>query len=172
METTLLSDRRWDSDTRGTGIGDGGWLAPEMTAALAALAEPGWVAEDPDAHLLPHIERACAAPSSPWTLVATKLRGTVYTVDLDWRPADPSWRRLHQDTFALIGAIAEPATFVRQQKSEHGLEYHVSTGVPAGDGPFKAHGHLLRLRIGGDRVARLIDATHPDPPEADDDPTT
>ena len=73
---------RWEGDTRGTGIADGSPESAAVRALLAALAEPGWVAEDPDDHLLPPLRRACAAPGSPWTLERAELRPDgVYAVD-------------------------------------------------------------------------------------------
>lgn len=54
-------DRRWDLDARGRGIGDGPRLVPGARELLDALARPDWVAEDPDAHLLPHLRRWCAS---------------------------------------------------------------------------------------------------------------
>src|SRR5687768_1478367 len=60
--------RRWDTDERGRGVADGGWIAPDVRRLLDTLAEPGWVAEDPDIHLLPHLRRACQEAGSPWTL--------------------------------------------------------------------------------------------------------
>jgi hypothetical protein len=47
---------------------------------LEALSVPGWVAEEPDVHLLPHLRRACDDPGSPWTFMGAKLQDAVYVV--------------------------------------------------------------------------------------------
>lgn len=150
--------RRWDNDTRGAGIGDGLWIAPGVRQFLEALSAPGWVAEEPDTHLLPHLRDACDAPGSPWTLVGTELLDTVYSVRLEWRRPHPRIRRLRADAFALIGPIAESATFVRQRVTAREIEYQVTTGMLDGDARFAGHGHLLLLRVGGDQITEMIKA--------------
>ena len=62
--------RRWDTDDRGTGVGDARALLPEARRLLAAMDADGWVAEEPEAHLLPHLHRACADEALPLELVA------------------------------------------------------------------------------------------------------
>jgi hypothetical protein len=56
-----VKHRRWDTDERGHGIADGSAFAPGVHRLAEALAEEAWVAEEPDLHLFPHIERACVA---------------------------------------------------------------------------------------------------------------
>ena len=149
-------DRRWDTDTRGTGIGDGHWIASAVQRLLEALAAPGWVAEEPDVHLLPHLRRACDAPNSPWTLIGAELHDAVYVVRLEWSRPQPRLRQLRADALALIGTVAEASTFVRQRMTEGEIEYHVTTGMLEGDSPFAAHGHLLLLRIGGSQITQML----------------
>jgi len=156
MDAATLRNRRWDIDTRGSGIGEGTWLLPDLGATIGALGTHGWITEEPDAHLLPHLRRACQAADSPWTLRGTDLQGTVYLIDLDWRRPDPHLGRLRADAFALIGVIAESATFVRQRLTAERIEFHFATGMLDGDGPFKGHGHLLRLRISGEPIAQML----------------
>ena len=153
-----VANRRWDNDTRGHGIADGRWIAPGARRLLDALAEPDWVAEDPDAHLLPHLRRVCEAAGSPWALTGTALRDGVYVVALEWARPEPRLNLLRADAFALIGTVAEGATFVEQRMGEEQIEFHVATGMLDGDSPFKGHGHLLRLRVGGPTVEHLIRA--------------
>lgn len=45
--------RRWDNDERLTGIADASAMEPQVSALLDAMARDGWVAEEPEAHLLP-----------------------------------------------------------------------------------------------------------------------
>jgi hypothetical protein len=150
---------RWDTDTRGAGIGDGQWIAPALRRLLEALAAPGWVAEEPEVHVLPHLRQACDAPSSPWTLIGADLRDAVYVVTLEWSRPQPRLRQLRTDALALIGTVAEGSTFVQQRMAEREIEYHVTTGMLEGDSPFAGHGHLLLLRIGGPQVIQMIGAT-------------
>lgn len=151
-------NQRWDNDTRGRGIADGGWIAPDVRRLLTALTEPDWVAENPDQHLLPRLREACEAAASPWTLLGAELRDGVYRVTLDWAHPEPRLHRLRADAIALIGLVAEGATFIQQRIAAEAIEYHVTTGLLDGDTPFKGHGHLLRLRIGGPTVKRLLPA--------------
>ncbi len=165
----MQPDKRWDTDPRGRGIADGGWMASDVRRFLGALGDPGWVAEEPDAHLLPHLRRACEASGSPWTLRGTTLRDDgVYVVDLLWADSAPRFGRLRADAVALLGAIAENDLFVRQQMGEGVVEFRATTGMLDGDGPFKGHGHLLLLHIGGPVVERLLsDQEVPLPPSSD-----
>ena len=154
--------RRWDGDERGTGLRDGLAGGADARALLAAMATPGWVTEDPDAHLLPHLRRACAEPGSPWTLDAETLdTDGVYRVGLTWTRRDGSMRALHVDLFALVGTIAETQTQVGQSIDGDAVVYRVATGMMPGDGGDSGHGHLLALRVTGPRIPALIAGTRP-----------
>ena len=55
---TTGSNNRWDADDRFVGVADASGFAAAIEE-LAALAHwPGWVAEDPDVHLVPHLTAA------------------------------------------------------------------------------------------------------------------
>ena len=142
-------ERRWEGDTVGHGIAAGSVIAPDVERFLSTLSEPLWVAEAPEVHLLPHLERACAAPESPWQLVdATLDDDAVYQVTLRWLQPGGHLRRLRGDVFALIGSIAESATYVQQRvTTDDVVIYDVCTGMLAGDSPFRPHGHLMRLTV-------------------------
>lgn len=158
-------DRRWDNDTRGHGDGTADWIVPDVHELVTALTQPGWVAEDPASHLLPHPRRVCEDSASPWTLVAAESRDTVYILTLEWSHPEPRLRQLRADVFALIGVIAEASTFVHQHLTDEAIEFHLTTGMLDGDSPFKAHGHLLQLRIGGPSVKPLMSGTKQNPTE-------
>ena len=136
---------RWDIDTRGEGVGDGRRLAPGARELVAALETPLWVAEDPHLHLFPHLRRRCADPGFPLQLedVAVEDDGR-YVVELRWTGGSDR-RAAKAAVFALIGEIAEPATYVRTV--DEGV-YEVATGVLEGDSEFAPHGHTLLLRVG------------------------
>ena len=135
-----MADRRWDNDERGTGVRDGTAFAPPLDRLLRTLARAGWIAEDPHAHLLPHLEATAAERG--WTLVRWADVDGVLEVELD-----VGGERSHKDrleaAFALIGAIAEASTHVRE--TGPGV-YEVLTGMLPGDGSFATHGHVLRIR--------------------------
>lgn len=146
-----MGKRRWDGDDRGAGIGSGGALAPGIEALRAQLEAPDWIAEDPHAHLLPHIVRACAA-GEDLAVLDTKLESDgVYEVTLDWRPhaASPT---LRERVFAVIGAFAESSTHIAQRRRGDDMEYDVVTGMLAHQTQFRTHGHLVRFRIPGSHV--------------------
>jgi hypothetical protein len=134
-----MKDRRWDIDERRHGVADGSALAPGVHELVEAIALEDWVAEEPEAHLLPHIRRACVG--SPLVLLDHRLDGPVFHVRLG--AADPRSGEAHAAVFAVLGAFAETATSVRQR----GPVYEIVTGVLDPDTPFKTHGHLVRLEL-------------------------
>lgn len=155
-----MSAPRWAGDTRGTGIASGAVYSDDIGELLTTLLQTGWVAEDPDLHLLPHLRRIVRQPKSPWTVDDAALREDgVYMVDLTWKRNGAPIRRLHADLFALVGEIAESATYIRQSIRETVIEYRVVTGMLAADTPFAGHGHLLLFRIHGEHVSELIAGT-------------
>src|SRR5919199_6297223 len=48
--------RRWDGDERGHGVANALSASHAVARLLEAMALPDWVAEQPEVHLLPHIE--------------------------------------------------------------------------------------------------------------------
>ena len=139
-----LQARRWDSDQHGTGIGDGLALADGLRRLLDVLSDPGWRAEDPEAHLLPHLEYG----ARPWRVVeADQLAGGIYCVTLT-RDELPARRAgLRAQIFAVIGRLAEANTSVVERLVDGVVEYDVVTGSCPGDTEWVPHGHLLRLRV-------------------------
>lgn len=150
---------RWNGDTRGHGVDDGTWIAPDVEALLTALGAAGWVAEDPEEHLQPYLRHARDAVDSPWALHEAALAGPVFAVTLEWMPPKggpaANLRRLRADAFALLGSVAESTTFARQRITEDGVEFWSATGMLAGDTSFASHAHLLLLRI-VDPAARAL----------------
>jgi hypothetical protein len=145
--------RRWEGDARGVGVADGGAFRPGVDALAGAMAAPGWVAEDADAHLLPHIRRACEA-SGRFRVADTRDDAGLYAVTLEWRPDRPTKSGLREDVFALVGSFAEQSTHVRQRVTDGTFEFDVTTGI-LDETPFRPHGHLVRLRIVGEAARRL-----------------
>jgi hypothetical protein len=56
-------------------------------------------------------------------------------------------RAVRAAVFALVGHVAETATYVRQRRSEDGLSFEVVTGMLSTDGSFAPHGHSLVLKV-------------------------
>ena len=138
---------RWDGDRRGSGVANGAWIAADVAQLQAALAEPDWVAESAEDHLLPHIQRACAEPGSAWRLIRAMTRREIFEIELQWtgESADPC--RIRAAVFTVVGHLAEGSTYVRQLTVEGTLEFHVTTGLVGTDTGFRPHGHLIRIIV-------------------------
>jgi hypothetical protein len=137
--------RRWDDDERGRGIADARWLAPGARELLAAMEQPDWVAELPEAHLLPHIERRCAERGSAFAIEAATVADGVLEVTLRWR--GEKQRELTEAVWALLGTFAETASYVRGPADGGEPVWEVATGMLAPDTTYASHGHTVRLRI-------------------------
>jgi hypothetical protein len=135
-----MVDRRWDNDQRGTGVQDGTAFAAPVERLVETLGRPGWIAEDPHAHLLPHLEATAAARG--WTLPRWSDEDGVLVVDLDVG-GDRAHKTRLEAAYALIGSIAEASTHVREVEPS---VYEVLTGMLPGDGAFATHGHVVRIR--------------------------
>src|SRR5688500_17219621 len=136
----MTEPRRWDGDARLVGVRDALEAAPPVRLLLEAMADGGWVAEQPEHHLLPHLRAASGELGVE--LVAADTIDDVLVVRIALEPARP--REARHVVFSLLGAIAEQSTHVRQD----GDAFMVVTGSVDGDEPFKPHGHLLRILVG------------------------
>jgi hypothetical protein len=143
----MSSRRRWDDDARGIGPADARSWRPVIETLVAATDESGWVAEDPELHLLPHLE--AAAGSGPLAIRETRSEPDgSFAVELDWiGPGEPSRAALRAPLYALIAALAETMTVVVEPPAARGRVLEVLTGSGDDDGPFAGHGHTLRLSV-------------------------
>jgi hypothetical protein len=141
--------RRWDGDERGRGVADARAFAPGAEALIAAMRTADWVAEDPDAHLLPHIRRAC--DSLPLELVeARTAEDGSFELELLWTGETGRIGEVRAAVFALVGSFAEASTYVRQLDRDDDLvAFEIGTGFVEGESRFAPHGHALRIRVGG-----------------------
>jgi hypothetical protein len=105
---------------------------------------------------LPHLRRACARPGFPLALEVARVdAGGALELTLRWRGRAGDVRAARAAAFALVGEIAESASYVRQRHDpgdEPGaaaLVFEVATGMLAPDTHFAAHGHTLVLRMLG-----------------------
>jgi hypothetical protein len=146
-----MADHRWEGDERGDGVADAATFLDGATELIAAMRRPNWVAEQPDLHLLPHLEQACK-PLPLEILAARTMEDGTYEVQLDWRGDESGVGGIRATIFSLLGEIAEPSTYVRQHRTDPGggsgvaLTFDVVTGI-VDDVPFKPHGHTLRLTV-------------------------
>lgn len=147
---------RWEGDERGRGVGDAAQLVPGVSELLGALGEPGWVAEDPEVHLRPHIETWCERDGRLALSGAYTDERHAYVLDLAWRGESVGVGEARAAVFALIGFFAESATYVRQRRDAGGgdpsrpiLQFEVGTGELAPDAMFSPHGHVVVINVAG-----------------------
>jgi hypothetical protein len=139
---------RWDDDTRGRGIADAVAFVDGAGELVDAMRSKDWVAEEPEAHLLPHLE--AAAEGLPLELGSTRvLDDGTFEVELSWigKPAGPG--AVRRVVFELIGSIAETATYVRERRAEDAVTFELVTGLIGEDTHFAPHGHTVRLKVPG-----------------------
>ena len=145
---------RWDGDKRGRGVADARQLIPGANELVVAFGEDGWVAEEPELHLLPHIEAWCETDRRLALIDAHTDGQGAYIVEVEWHGPIGSVREVRAAVFALLGRFAESATYVRQRwlESGAGLRYEIGTGELAPDTRFAPHGHALVINVGGEEV--------------------
>src|SRR5215472_814468 len=107
---------RWDDDNRGEGIGDATQLIPGASELLAAFSQRTWVAEQPELHLLPHVEGWCQRDSRLALTGAHTDDTGAYVLDFEWRDTTSSVGGARAAVFSLVGSFAESATYVRQRR--------------------------------------------------------
>jgi hypothetical protein len=141
----MVERRRWDIDERFLGVADASATSPDIERLLAQSREPGWITEDAEAHLGSHLISA----AGPLGLVVRRLEVIDDVLELDVAAAgDDDWRATRVAAFALIGAVAEGSTHIREvSPGRDGLDLEVLTGVLPGDTTFATHGHRLRIRV-------------------------
>jgi hypothetical protein len=143
---------RWDGDDRGRGIGDAGQLASGASELVAAFGQPTWVAEQPELHLLPHIEAWCQLDQRLVLTGAYTDDAHAYVVELEWRDEAAGVGAARAAVFSLIGSFAESATYVRQRRDGDGsLQFEVGTGELAPEARFEPHGHVVLINLTGVR---------------------
>ena len=132
--------RRWDSDTVGHGVRDAAEARPSVETLLQAMANPVWVAEDPEAHLLPHL-LGQAKDLGVHVLGTRTIDGVL---ELRIGRSSLAGRHPRQLAVELIASVAEASTHIRELP---GHTFEIVTGMLPGDGAFAPHGHLLRVCV-------------------------
>jgi hypothetical protein len=138
------SRRRWDTDDRFVGVADASGFARGIEELAVLARRPGWVAEEPELHLVPHLRDANIAG-----LQLTECQTTsdgVLAVSATYVP-DASRHDIRQSAWAMLGSIAEPAASVREDVDGETIMFDMVTGIPDGPGPFASHGHSVRLTL-------------------------
>jgi len=149
---------RWDIDKRGRGVADAGQLVGGVRELLDSFSEAEWVAEEPELHLLPHIQTWCER-SGQLDLSSTETdeRGA-FVVELTWKGERGALGQARAAVFALLGQIAESATYVRQTRpgamdgcagADGPLRFEVGTGMLAPDTAYAPHGHVVYFDVYG-----------------------
>ena len=135
---------RWDIDERGRGVASAEEAVPDLDRLREAMLEPDWVSEDPDAHLVPHLQRVC--DERGWKLQRAEIVDAVLEVDALTPEGSP---RPREAAFALLGSFAEASTHIVERSLDVGrdVELFVTTGMLEGDGQFAPHGHTVRIRV-------------------------
>lgn len=145
MADTADPRRRWDTDDRFVGVADASSFATAVEELAALARRPGWVAEEPEVHLVPHVRGASAAAGL--RLISCDARDDgVLEIAAEHGPGD-SRAEIRWRAWALIGAVAEPAASVRERRDGDTIIFEIITGIPDRSGPFASHGHTLRLTI-------------------------
>jgi hypothetical protein len=143
---------RWDGDERGKGVADATGFVAGVLELVDSMRSQSWVAEDPQVHLLPHIERACRTLLLEVEDARLSADGS-FDVRLSWTRQE--WRvgTIRAAVFALVGSFAEIATYVRQRRvttenRDETLLFEIVTGIlDDGDNVFVPHGHTVRISV-------------------------
>ena len=145
----MSETRRWEDDERGHGAASASHLTDGALALLSAMAEPDWVAEDADAHLLPHMRAGEAATLRVAAAEVNDAGELVVDVELGGTPPEDGRLDAHRRAIAysLIGRFAESSTYIEELELDGGAEFVVATGMLADKTPFLPHGHTVRMRV-------------------------
>jgi hypothetical protein len=140
-------NERWDGDRTGAGVSDGEAFAPPLRTLLEEMARPDWNTEQPEAHLLSHLERWCSREGSPFTMRAAAEEDTLFVVDLDTALGTMK-EHVRELVYALISTIGEPTTVVVETREDAVDIFDVTLATTPRQSTFpKGHGHLVRLRV-------------------------
>ena len=147
-----MATLRWDGDERGEGVADAAPFAAGALELVQAMQRAKWVAEEPDLHLQPHLERACRSLPLQFEDARSAADGT-FEVSLRWTGENPREADVRAAVFSLVGSFAELATYVRQRRTEETGDgdrtflFEIVTGFLDGESRFAPHGHTVRVRV-------------------------
>lgn len=136
--------RRWDNDQRGRGVAAAGHSLPDIEQLAELAGTSDWVAEDPEAHLLPGIRDRVAIAGLTLDSFEVQANGA-FRVRLG-SATKLSRREIRQSVWGILGGVVELSTLVRERASHEGVRFDVVTGIPPG-GHFATHGHTLVIEV-------------------------
>jgi hypothetical protein len=145
-----MAGLRWDGDERGEGVADATAFAGGAEELVDAMRRPRWVAEEPEIHLLPHVERACE--TLPFEIEDGRVAADgTFDLRLRWTGEQRGIGQVRAAVFTLVGSFAETATYVRQRRLSgdmpgETLVFEIATGT-VDDGTFAPHGHTVRIAV-------------------------
>lgn len=145
MTAAADSRKRWDTDERFAGVADASSFAAGIEELAELACRPGWITEEPEVHLVPHLRDANVAGLR---VVECQTREDGVLIVSAMYHADASRRDIRQLARLLLGTIAEPAASVREHSDGEMVAFEIVTGIPEGSGPYASHGHSLRLILG------------------------
>jgi len=140
---------RWEGDERGEGVGDASRLKPGAQELLDWMSVPGWVAEQPEVHLSPHLREWLEHHDVFELEDASVDAGGEYVLELSWQGRLGDLRGLRAAAFELLGSVAETVTYVRQRREGDRMMFETATGMGGADSPFAPHGHVIVLDVRG-----------------------
>jgi hypothetical protein len=141
---TADSRRRWDTDDRFVGVADASGFAQGIDDLAELARRPGWVAEEPEMHLVPHLQGANVAGLE--VVECLTRQDGVLVVCATYIP-ETGRQDLRQRAWALLGSIAELTASVREYVDAEAVVFEMVTGIPDGQGPFASHGHSVTLTL-------------------------
>jgi hypothetical protein len=136
--------QRWDTDDRFAGVADASAFASGVEELAELARRPGWVTEEPEAHLVPHL-RDASIDGLQLVDCQTRDDGVLAVTATYYLGASRS--DIRRRAWALLGTIAELAASVREHADGQAVVFEMVTGIPDGSGPFVSHGHSLRLTL-------------------------
>jgi hypothetical protein len=141
---TADSRRRWDTDDRFVGVADASGFAQGIDDLAELARRPGWVAEEPEMHLVPHLQGANVAGLE--VVECLTRQDGVLVVCATYIPETGRQDR-RQRAWALLGSTAELTASVREYVDAEAVVFEMVTGIPDGQGPFASHGHSVTLTL-------------------------
>ena len=141
-----MTKPRWDPDERGRGVASAEAGVLELDRLRSAMLEPDWVTEEPELHLLPHVQRVC--DERGYVLERAAVVGDC-VLEVDVAVAGGR-KEVREAGFELVGSFAESSThIVERSRGADGSTLEITTGVLDGDSRFAPHGHVVRLAVRG-----------------------
>ena len=147
-----MADFRWDGDARGEGVADAAAFAAGVAELAESMHQAKWIAEEPEVHLLPHLERACRSLPLRFEEASSAADGA-FDVRLRWTGETASVGEIRAAVFTLVGSFAELSTYVRQRRIEDTEDgdrtflFEIVTGFVDGESRFAPHGHAVRVHV-------------------------